>query len=111
MYLTLGVVKAAGTTPAIGTAVNRIGTILAIGVLEGVGSQFQRHGYALVKELERQMKQAAKELDFERAALLRDQVTELRRELIGGDSPDSLRSLAANTQRPTQRRIRGGRTK
>ncbi len=65
----------------------------------------------LVKELERQMKQAAKELDFERAALLRDQVTELRRELIGGDSPDSLRSLAANTQRPTQRRIRGGRTK
>ncbi len=65
----------------------------------------------LVKELERQMKQAAKELDFERAALLRDQVTELRRELIGGDSPDSLRSLAADTQRPTQRRIRGGRTK
>jgi excinuclease ABC subunit B len=65
----------------------------------------------LVKELERQMKQAAKELDFERAALLRDQVTELRRELIGGDSPESLRSLAADTQRPTQRRIRGGRTK
>jgi excinuclease ABC subunit B len=65
----------------------------------------------LVKELERQMKQAAQGLDFERAALLRDQVTELRRELIGGDSPESLRSLAANTQRPTQRRIRGGRTK
>jgi excinuclease ABC subunit B len=65
----------------------------------------------LVKELERQMKQAAKELDFERAALLRDQVTELRRELIAADSPDSLRSLAANTQRPTQRRLRGGRTK
>jgi len=65
----------------------------------------------LVKELERQMKQAAKELAFERAALLRDQVTELRRELIGGDSPEALRSLAADTQRPTQRRIRGGRTK
>ena len=65
----------------------------------------------LVKELERQMKQAAKELDFERAALLRDQVTELRRELIGGDSPESLRSLAADTQRPSPRRVRGGRTK
>ncbi len=65
----------------------------------------------LVKELERQMKQAAKELDFERAALLRDQVTELRRELVGGDSPEALRSLASNTQRPSQRRIRGGRSR
>ena len=65
----------------------------------------------LVKELERQMKQAAKELDFERAALLRDQVTELRRELVGGDSPEALRSLASNTQGPSQRRIRGGRSR
>jgi excinuclease ABC subunit B len=63
----------------------------------------------LVKELERQMKQAAKELDFERAALLRDQVTELRRELVGGETPEGLRSLSAQTQRPEKRRARGGR--
>ncbi len=63
----------------------------------------------LVKELERQMKQAAKELDFERAALLRDQVTELRRELVGGETPEGLKSLAAQTRRPDKRSSRGGR--
>ncbi|MBM4416493.1 MAG: excinuclease ABC subunit UvrB, partial [Chloroflexi bacterium] len=36
----------------------------------------------LVRELEGQMKNAARELEFERAALLRDQVIELRRELV-----------------------------
>jgi len=35
----------------------------------------------LVKELEKQMKTAAKNLDFEKAALLRDRIIELRREL------------------------------
>jgi excinuclease ABC subunit B len=35
----------------------------------------------LVKELEKQMKQAAKDLEFEKAASLRDQVIELRRTL------------------------------
>jgi len=35
----------------------------------------------LVKELEKQMKVAAKNLDFEKAALLRDRIIELRREL------------------------------
>ncbi len=35
----------------------------------------------LVKDLESQMKAAAKNLEFERAALLRDQIVELRREL------------------------------
>ena len=40
----------------------------------------------LVKDLERQMKQAARDLEFERAALLRDQVVELRRELVGDES-------------------------
>ena len=37
----------------------------------------------LVKDLEKQMQQAAKALEFERAALLRDQIVELRRELVG----------------------------
>jgi excinuclease ABC subunit B len=33
----------------------------------------------MVKDLESQMKKAAKNLEFEKAALLRDQVVELRR--------------------------------
>jgi excinuclease ABC subunit B len=37
----------------------------------------------MVKELESQMKQAAKNLEFEKAAGLRDQIVELRRELVG----------------------------
>ncbi len=39
----------------------------------------------LVKDLEVQMKQAAKELEFERAALLRDQIVELKRLLVAED--------------------------
>jgi excinuclease ABC subunit B len=37
----------------------------------------------LIKELEREMFAAAKRLEFERAAQLRDEIRELRRELIG----------------------------
>jgi len=41
----------------------------------------------LVKELEKQMKQAAKDLEFEKAAALRDQVIELRRTMaLEGDT-------------------------
>ena len=36
----------------------------------------------LVKELETQMKAAARALEFEKAALIRDRIIELRRELI-----------------------------
>jgi excinuclease ABC subunit B len=36
----------------------------------------------LVKGLEVQMKQAAKALEFEKAALLRDRITELRKEMV-----------------------------
>ncbi len=38
----------------------------------------------LIVNLESQMKQAAKSLEFEKAALIRDQVVGLRRELVGG---------------------------
>jgi excinuclease ABC subunit B len=38
----------------------------------------------MVKDIESQMKQAAKNLEFEKAALLRDQIVELRR-LIEAD--------------------------
>ncbi|HZU76978.1 MAG TPA: excinuclease ABC subunit UvrB [Dehalococcoidia bacterium] len=39
----------------------------------------------LVADLESQMKQAARALEFEKAALIRDQVVELRRELVGDE--------------------------
>jgi excinuclease ABC subunit B len=50
----------------------------------------------LVKDLESQMKAAAKNLEFERAALLRDQIVELRRELVGDE--EGLKELAAMRQ-------------
>ncbi|MEX2582013.1 MAG: helicase-related protein, partial [Gemmatimonadota bacterium] len=65
----------------------------------------------MILELEKQMKTAAKELDFERAALLRDQVVELRREQIGDGMPEALRSLSSETKRPDKRKMRGGRTR
>jgi excinuclease ABC subunit B len=39
----------------------------------------------LIKELEKQMKQAAQDLEFEKAALLRDQIMELRQQLNESD--------------------------
>ena len=47
----------------------------------------------LVKDLEKQMKEAAKNLEFEKAALLRDRVVELRRELVGDE--EGLETIAA----------------
>jgi excinuclease ABC subunit B len=63
----------------------------------------------MIAELERQMKTAAKELDFERAALLRDQVVELRREQVGDGTPEALRTLSSQSRRPEKRKARGGR--
>ncbi len=42
----------------------------------------------LVKDLEKQMKQAARELEFERAAMLRDEIVAIRHELAGDDVED-----------------------
>jgi excinuclease ABC subunit B len=47
----------------------------------------------LVIDLESQMRQASKALEFEKAALIRDQIVELRRELVGDDE-DGLKRLA-----------------
>jgi excinuclease ABC subunit B len=43
----------------------------------------------LVKDLERQMKEAARAMEFERAALLRDQIYELRATLADASDPDA----------------------
>jgi excinuclease ABC subunit B len=42
----------------------------------------------MVKELESQMKAAAKNLEFEKAAGLRDQIVELRRQMVGSDDEE-----------------------
>ena len=39
----------------------------------------------LIKELEKQMQEAARQLEFEQAAVLRDQIIELRRSLHDDD--------------------------
>jgi len=51
-----------------------------------VAAEMPKHELArLIKELERQMKAAAQALEFEKAALLRDQIYDLRRELSDMD--------------------------
>jgi excinuclease ABC subunit B len=55
--------------------------------------------YRLIRDLEAQMKEAARALEFERAALLRDQVVELRRTLAV-DEPD--RIVPREFTRPTK---------
>ncbi len=47
----------------------------------------------LVKDLETQMKQAARDLDFERAAMLRDEIVELRGLLVLEQSSPEVRTL------------------
>ncbi|MBI4216886.1 MAG: excinuclease ABC subunit UvrB, partial [Chloroflexi bacterium] len=58
----------------------------------------------LVKELESQMRAAAKALEFEQAALLRDQVVALRQELV--DEAMGPKGLAARPAPPGYRRAR-----
>ena len=68
----------------------------------------------LIRELESQMKVAARELDYERAAILRDQIVDLRREqILENDRPDGLREFVGqpSTQRPSRRMQRGPRTR
>ena len=49
----------------------------------------------LIKDLEKQMKEAARQLDFEQAALLRDQVHELRATLGDGSDPIAVKAAPA----------------
>jgi len=52
----------------------------------------------IIADLESQMKAAAKQLEFERAALLRDEIVELRKQLLG--DADALHDFAAAAGRP-----------
>jgi excinuclease ABC subunit B len=65
----------------------------------------------LVKDLEGQMKKAAKELEFEKAALLRDEVVELRGLLVLQEGPEAI--IRAGENMPggprTTRRVMGRR--
>ncbi|MCY3919575.1 MAG: excinuclease ABC subunit UvrB [Chloroflexi bacterium] len=66
----------------------------------------------LVKDLEKQMKQAARDLEFERAAVLRDEIVSIRHELAG-DSVDDLpqwsdQSYGRRGRRPLKRREPSG---
>src|SRR5262249_26485141 len=66
----------------------------------------------MVRELETQMKNASRDLEFERAAQLRDQIIELRRELVD-NSPESLKAFGgggpavATSPRPQRSNRRG----
>jgi excinuclease ABC subunit B len=66
----------------------------------------------LIKDFEKQMKDAAKALEFEKAALLRDRVVELRREVVGDEEGlgiiSSMRRGGVDGQRP---RLRQGRSR
>src|SRR5437763_1130527 len=61
----------------------------------------------LIKDLEGQMKRAAKDLEFEKAALLRDEVVELRGLMVLEQGPESLEA-AAEPVGTTSRVIRAG---
>ncbi len=60
----------------------------------------------LVKDLEGQMKQAAKDLEFEKAALLRDEVVELRGLLVLQSGPEALDASGDGPPRAAKRFIR-----
>ncbi len=63
----------------------------------------------LIKDLEAQMKQAARELEFERAAALRDEVVELRGQLVLEAGPEAIAAAERSTKRSTRRMVRRGR--
>src|SRR4051812_9809509 len=55
----------------------------------------------LIKDLEGQMKQAARDLEFEKAALLRDEVVELRGLVVLQDGPEAIIRMGENADVPS----------
>jgi excinuclease ABC subunit B len=64
----------------------------------------------LVKDLERQMKEASRSMEFERAALLRDQIYELRATLADASDPDASGPGASPTVTITAPKRRTGKS-
>jgi excinuclease ABC subunit B len=63
----------------------------------------------LAKDVEKEMKRAARDLEFERAAELRDRLTEIRRRLEEGDGAEAAAPAAAGAGRGRPRGRSGGR--
>ncbi len=63
-----------------------------------------------IRELESEMLTAANNLEFEKAALLRDQIKELKRALDGSQPAKAVRTARSAGYRETYRRKRGRRT-
>jgi excinuclease ABC subunit B len=61
----------------------------------------------LIKDLELQMKEAAKQLEFERAAAIRDEVVQLRGIQVLEKGPESMIAGAPKTAKRAVRRRRG----
>ncbi|MEX0681847.1 MAG: excinuclease ABC subunit UvrB [Dehalococcoidia bacterium] len=58
----------------------------------------------LIKDLEKQMKEAAHNMEFEKAALIRDRIVEFRRELVGDEEGLSIISAMRNAGSAAPRR-------
>ena len=63
----------------------------------GTGTFDRQQVLRAIKELEAEMKRAARELEFEQAAMLRDQISELRRGVEAAGKDDSSSRLASDT--------------
>jgi len=73
------------------------------------GAPVDREGILrLVKDLESQMKAAAKQLDFEKAALIRDRIIELRKELVIEEEKERANTprFPARKRRPAPRAVK-----
>jgi excinuclease ABC subunit B len=68
-------------------------------VRAGYGAADGRNAEELMAELEREMREAASRLDFERAALLRDQLLEVRAALDGATKGKSVRGVGVLQRR------------
>jgi excinuclease ABC subunit B len=86
--------KAQGITPqGIKKTIRDITERLKVAVVAEEGAPYEtaelsrRDKARLVEDLEKQMKKAAKNLEFERAALLRDRVIELKKDLLVANLP------------------------
>ena len=74
-----------GIHKAVRDITERLGKVAETGPQYKTGDIPKDELMRMIKDFEKQMKDAAKNLEFEKAALLRDRVVEFRRELVGDD--------------------------